>query len=249
MRKSKELYYHFSDFLSTVTTNALPDYTFIEPRYVTWTKEGVPQIPNDQHPPHSVARGEQLIADVYNALYQNPELSDTSDVCLLITYDEHGGFYDTQAPKWHPENRRHPSNEHNRVRQRLGVRVPAVLISPRLLDHKKVSVQMDHASIPVTISMCLTGSVDWLPTFSKCATNFVEACTWNVNAAKMPALPAVKEEQITSWSKDNYVIGPSWLQSMFINVKGIHTGIRAMENADIEIQVMVDFFKTEFTTQ
>jgi Phosphoesterase family. len=79
----------------------LPSYTFIEPRYFPDVK-----LPNDQHPPHHVGMGEDLIAEVYNALRSAPTWEKT---LLVIVYDEHGGNYDhVPPPKAVP-----PDNSHS----------------------------------------------------------------------------------------------------------------------------------------
>jgi phospholipase C len=61
-----------------------PQFAFIEPKY---GENG-----NDDHAPHSLMNGQKLIADVYNAVRANEELWNSS--LIVITYDEHGGFYD-----------------------------------------------------------------------------------------------------------------------------------------------------------
>lgn len=115
-----------------------PEYAFIEPRYFSVGNNGE----NDQHPPASISPGEQLIADVYNAIRANEPLWNST--LLIVTYDEHGGFFDhvvpaqTVAPDGHVTARF--------AFNRLGVRVPTVLISPwvgRGVDH----AIYDHTSI------------------------------------------------------------------------------------------------------
>ena len=81
------------DFARDAATGNLPAYSFIEPRYFTDMVLGV--VPNDQHPPHNVAHGEALIAEVYNAVRSGPGWRNT---LLIITYDEHGGCYDHVLP-------------------------------------------------------------------------------------------------------------------------------------------------------
>ncbi len=44
----------------------------------------------DQHPDHDVALGEQMMKEVYEAVRSSPKWNNT---LLLITYDEHGGFF------------------------------------------------------------------------------------------------------------------------------------------------------------
>jgi phospholipase C len=103
---------------------SLADYTFIEPRYFTDEVSG--HIPNDQHPPHDVVYGEQLIAKVYNALRSSPTWKKT---LFVITYDEHGGCFDHSPPPLAapPFPVAGPDNF---LFDRYGVRVPAVIVSP-----------------------------------------------------------------------------------------------------------------------
>jgi phospholipase C len=114
---------HFDDFIDDARNGALPNYSFIEPRYFTDSVLGI--VPNDQHPPHNVAYGEQLIADVYNAVRSAATWKKT---LLVITYDEHGGIYDhVPPPAAVPPDALRPDGF---AFDRYGVRVPAVIISP-----------------------------------------------------------------------------------------------------------------------
>ncbi len=127
-------YRRFAHWQDDVAKGDLPSYTFIEPTYF-----GPNQ--NDQHPPHDVLRGDALIADVYNTLRANPALF--ARTLLIVVYDEHGGFFDhvvpptTVAPDGHTQ---HYSFD------RLGFRVPAILISP-WLDPGVVHEVFDHTSL------------------------------------------------------------------------------------------------------
>jgi hypothetical protein len=46
---------------------------------------------NDDHPSHDVAEGQRFVKEVYEALRSGPQWEET---LLVVTYDEHGGFYD-----------------------------------------------------------------------------------------------------------------------------------------------------------
>jgi phospholipase C len=96
---------------------------------------------NDDPPPHDVMRAEKLIADVYNALRGNEELWRST--LLVVFYDEHGGFYDHVSP---PASS--PPDEHHEeyAFDGLGVRVPALLISP-LIDSRVEHTLFDHTSL------------------------------------------------------------------------------------------------------
>ena len=101
----------------------LPNYSFIEPRY--YPSRSAQAIPNDQHPPHHLRYGEQLIASVYNAVRAAPTWERT---LLVVTYDEHGGCFDHVAPPAAVSPGR-PYPDGFKF-DRYGVRVPALIISP-----------------------------------------------------------------------------------------------------------------------
>jgi phospholipase C len=113
---------------------AFPAFTFIEPHYF-----GTDQ--NDDHPPSDVLAGERLIAQVYNAIRANDALWGSS--LLVVLFDEHGGFYDhVEPPPAIP-----PDDHHEEYTfDRLGPRVPAVLVSP-WVDPGVLHGRFDHTSL------------------------------------------------------------------------------------------------------
>ena len=146
----------FDEFLEDAQNGSLPNYSFIEPRYFTDSLLGL--IPNDEHPPHNVAYGEQLIATVYNAVRNAPSWKKS---LLLITCDEHGGCYDHMPPPAAvPPDADRPDGF---AFDRYGVRVPAVIISPYIapgsvvraapagLPVKGPPYPFDHTSIIKTL--------------------------------------------------------------------------------------------------
>ncbi len=147
---------HFDDFLEDAAAGNLPNYSFIEPRY--FTDGPLQQIPNDQHPPHNVVYGEQLIAAVYNAVRAAPTWKKT---LLIVTYDEHGGCFDhVPPPRAVPPDALRPDGF---AFDRYGVRVPAVIVSPYMPKGSIVRVAesglpqqgppypFDHTSIIATL--------------------------------------------------------------------------------------------------
>lgn len=130
-------------FADAAARGVLPEYCFIEPRYLV--------VPNDQHPDHDVHRGENLIADVYEALRNSPVWNET---LLIVVYDEHGGLFDHVPP---PETNVVPPD--GKIYQgpggtfrfdRLGPRVPAILISPYIKRGTISKTTYDHTSILAT---------------------------------------------------------------------------------------------------
>jgi phospholipase C len=111
-----------------------PDFAFIEPDYLWPTT-------NDDHPPHDVLNGQRLLADVYNAIRAREDLWQST--VLVITYDEHGGFYDHADP---PAAIPPDANVQEYTFDRMGVRVPAIVVSP-WLEQGVFHDPIDHTSL------------------------------------------------------------------------------------------------------
>ncbi|TDR81939.1 alkaline phosphatase family protein [Paludibacterium purpuratum] len=138
----------FDTFLDDAKAGKLPSYAFIEPRYfadIDW--------PNDMHPPHNIGYGEQLVAQIYNALRQSPNWSSTM---LIITFDEHGGCYDHVPPPAAPMPEQ-PASGQTFAFDRFGVRVPAVVVSPYIkagtIFRAKGAQPFDHTAIIKTLRL------------------------------------------------------------------------------------------------
>jgi phospholipase C len=137
-----------TDFIQAAAAGTLPAYSFIEPRYFPDLLGR--HIPNDEHPPHNVAYGEQLIAAVYNAVRGGPGWKQT---LLVITYDEHGGCYDhVVPPPATPPDGKAPDGFDFGY---FGVRVPAVIVSPYVPAKSIIRptglTPFDHTSIIATL--------------------------------------------------------------------------------------------------
>jgi phospholipase C len=116
-------------------------------------------VANDQHPDHNIQAGELFIASVYNAIKTSPLWPNTA---LLVVYDEHGGIYDhVVPPSCTPDFKTASANDTGAGQpfafDRLGVRVPAILISPWIPKGTVVNRTFDHASIPATITKFFLG--------------------------------------------------------------------------------------------
>jgi phospholipase C len=111
-----------------------PAFSWIEPTYLS---SGA----NDDHPPHDILAGEQLIAHVYNALRKNSKL--WSSTLLVLLFDEHGGFYDHESP---PKTIPPDFHQDEYTFDRLGVRVPCILASP-WIPQGVLPTQFDHTSL------------------------------------------------------------------------------------------------------
>jgi phospholipase C len=160
-----EHFHLFDTFLRHAHEGALPNYSFIEPRYYADIRLWPPQInmPNDMHPPHVVSFGDQLIASVYNALRSNE--AAWKKTMLIILFDEHGGCYDHVSPQAAVPPGKVNGDNPNPVFNfdRYGVRVPAVIASPYIKpgtilrpknDYPKDGAPpFDHTSVIHTLSI------------------------------------------------------------------------------------------------
>jgi phospholipase C len=121
--------------------------TFIEPSYGEVLNDYIKG--SSQHPKSDVRFGEALIKKVYEGIRNS---SHWNDSLLIITYDEHGGFYDHVAPPdaIRPDNV--AGNEYGFKFDKYGVRVPALIISPYIEKNIIDKRLYDHSSVSKTLS-------------------------------------------------------------------------------------------------
>jgi len=133
-------------FLEDARSGQLPSYCFIEPRLLI--------NHNDMHPPTNVLPGDALIHQVYEAIRTaaSPTGSNWRNTLLVITFDEHGGCYDhVPPPAAVPPDPGAPPREMGFRFDRLGVRVPTILVSAYVEPGTVVSTPLDHATMLKTI--------------------------------------------------------------------------------------------------
>jgi phospholipase C len=131
-------------FLDDVAAGRLPAVSWIDPRFKDLRVLGPDS--NDDHPPSDVLAGQDLVLTLYHALSSAPTWSKT---LFVVTYDEHGGLYDHVMPP--------AAADDDPGFRRLGVRVPALVISP-LVTRGSASTTLlgpdfhfDHTSLIKTI--------------------------------------------------------------------------------------------------
>lgn len=142
----------FKDFSSDLNNPGYATtYAFIEPNY-GHAILGDFTCGDSQHPKDDVTRGERLLKTIYETIRNSPHWESS---VLIITYDEHGGFYDhipppqTVAPG---DATTDPANDINHFDFRqLGMRVCAVIISPFIPKGVIDSTNYDHTSVLATV--------------------------------------------------------------------------------------------------
>ena len=188
LKNQPQIFGSYKQFVADCEGNTLPEYCFIEPCYNDHPGPGGGQIiASDQHPDHDVREGERFIANTYNAIRTNPELWETT--ALLVVYDEHGGIYDhVVPPKCESDDYSAPLEKTGTGEafnfNRLGVRVPAILISPYVPRGTVVSGPEDpngmifeHASIPGTVTDFFLKNFDNRTSREKNSKNFLTPLT------------------------------------------------------------------------
>jgi phospholipase C len=131
--------FRFDDFFSAAQAGTLPNVAWIDPNFVD---VGGAVGSNDDHPPSDVRAGQELVLRVFNALVRSPAWERT---LLVVTYDEHGGFFDHVEPPSAADDDPRPEFH------AYGPRVPAIVVSPRVRVGVSHEV-FDHTSI---IKTCL----------------------------------------------------------------------------------------------
>ena len=80
-------------FMDDAARGSLPQVSWIDPNFVDLRV--LETNSNDDHPPSDIRAGQAFVFDVYDALLRSRDWADT---LLVVTYDEHGGFYDHFPP-------------------------------------------------------------------------------------------------------------------------------------------------------
>ncbi|KAL1535858.1 Non-specific phospholipase C3 [Salvia divinorum] len=223
----------------------LPNYVVIEQRYF----ETILAPGNDDHPPHDVSEGQKFIKEVYEELRSSPQWNE---ILFIIIYDEHGGFYDhvptpaTGVPS--PDDIVGPE-PYNFKFNRLGVRVPAVLVSPWIEPGTVLhgpsgpypTSEYEHSSIPATVKKIfnlksfLTKRDAWAGTF-ECVINRTSPrtdCPVELSEpGKMREREANEEAELTEFQKE--------LVQMCAVLRGDH-GEGALAVKDMKVVEAVDY--------
>ena len=128
-----------TEFFTDAAAGTLPNYCLVEPDYGHQSEEN----------PQNIAVGEEFAASVVNAVINGPAWDRTA---LLLTYDEHGGYYDhVRPPAAIPPDGIGPDlvpgeNGFDGF-ARYGFRVPFALVSPWARKDFVSHDVYDHTSI------------------------------------------------------------------------------------------------------
>jgi phospholipase C len=131
-----------ADDLMEELPDELPQVFFFEPAYTDAPHIG---ISTDDHAPSAAKGGQEFMHNVYKAFATlNPDI--WNQMVMIITYDEHGGFFDHVSP---PALTTLPPAGalYKNPFISLGVRVPAFIVSPFVKPGTVFPKALDHTSI------------------------------------------------------------------------------------------------------
>ena len=127
-------------FEAACKKGSLPDISIIDPPFLL--------SPGDDHPPHHVHGGQAFVGTVYNMIYGPTADSDQAARTLfIITYDEHGSFYDHVSPPTVG------TEEFDGAFQQLGFRIPTMVLGPGVKKGSVSHTQYDHVSLLKTLTV------------------------------------------------------------------------------------------------
>src|SRR4051812_16803337 len=109
------------DYYQRAASGTLPNLSFVDPSFVN---EGG-GTSGDEHPHGDIRAGQAFMADVVHAFMESPQWKRGA---LFIVYDEWGGFFDHVRPPRVPDIR--SSTDPNQDFGQMGIRIPAVAVSP-----------------------------------------------------------------------------------------------------------------------
>lgn len=121
-------------FKARAREGTLPNFSIIDPEYFG-------NLANDDHPSNGdVPLAQALIADVYDTLRNSPQWNR----CMfIVTYDEHGGFFDHVPPPL--------ADDPDPNFRRMGFRVPTLVAGPYVSAGKAVHTTLEHCSVQKTL--------------------------------------------------------------------------------------------------
>jgi phospholipase C len=133
---------HLAKDVQTESDHTYPEVIFCEPAYLDWPI-GSAFERNDDHPPLPAGPGQRFLREIYEALTANP--ARWAKTMMIVTYDEHGGFFDHVPPLLIPTDP--PPGENYRRFETTGARVPGLIVSPLVAPASAYKKPLDHTSI------------------------------------------------------------------------------------------------------
>jgi phospholipase C len=232
-----------STFKQNIQEKKLRPYSFLEPKFTGQH--------NDMHPSAakpgfvdgptkvgSVLLGEHLVWDVYQTIFNSEHYKDNT--LLIITFDEHGGCFDHVAPPPHlpvtEENKVWPPHpgvigEKGFQFDRLGIRVPMIMVSAHIKPNTIINERFDHTSFIKTMSE--KWKMPHLTDRDKNANSFAKV----FSPEKRTSFPHIAEPPISSRDETEYDNHPLHDLQLSLLRGAYHAALKYKNEIDKSVRV------------
>ncbi len=190
-----------ADFYTAAAAGTLPSFCIVDPDFSTQSQEN----------PQNIVVGEQLMAEVVKAVGASPAWLKT---LLIITYDEHGGYYDhvppppALAPDLIPPLPQ-PGESFYEGFTRYGFRVPSIVVSPYAKRDYVSHLVYDHTSILALLQRKWNlPALTWRDANANDLTDFLDLDALRYGSPTFPTLPDLPASGLTSATLQCSTTGP-----------------------------------------
>jgi phospholipase C len=194
----------FREFFSDVENTPpgkFPQVIFLEPAFTDAPHLG---LSSDDHAPSAIKGGQEFLLEAYRAMTSEPTL--WTGMVGIVTYDEHGGFFDHVSPPLIPTEPTPDAEYAKGPFNSLGVRVPAFVISPFVQPGTTFSHTLDHTSILKLIGQVF-GNGRYLPVVDQRPVGSVLDLLADNGGRAAPTIDSLDEYRAKQAGKAGFVAG------------------------------------------
>jgi phospholipase C len=170
------------EYYARAAAGTLPNLSFVDPVFGGTGPASVHGVRGDEHPHGDIRAGQAFMSDVAHAFMESPQWERGA---LFIVYDEWGGFFDHVRPPRVPDDR--SSRDHAEDFGQMGMRIPAVVLSPyarrRYVDHGTYGFESILRMIEYKFGLAPLTRRD------RYASNIARSFNWDRKPADPPELP------------------------------------------------------------
>lgn len=206
----------------------LPQVIFIEPTYTDATHI----LPSsDDHSPSAIKGGQEFLSTVYRRITEVTEF--WGGVVMIVSYDEHGGFFDHVSPPAIPTVPPLDAKFSDAFRT-LGIRVPAFVISPFVKPGSVYSELLDHTSVLKFLGAKFNGGSYSPSVDQRKVGNVLDVLTAEAGPGDPPVMPSLHEYHLEA-AAPNVGYTPT-SQPSSIMQRGFQNALEMVRHMDAQLE-------------